>query len=227
VVRDLDPDIGAAVDFLKMQSVMSNIAEVAGLTLVLKTFDKNTLAHETLKNALQNIHCTADDMIWFYYTGHGYHAGDYGSGQFSGFLLDSEQIKIPLEWVHEKLLKHQSRFVLTMFDCCNYGHDNFTDTLLLKESLAQNYIALFGQAAGDIKISSNRAGYHAESWGDNKFGGVFTTSFLAALDEVTNLSQQQCSWEKVLLRAQQRTQQLAQQHHKSQIPHYEVNIRQY
>lgn len=221
VAETNDYNIGARADFPKMQQKMREIAEIVGLELQLHLYEKHVVQPQQLISDIKNFVCNEQDMVWFYYTGHGFQAYDYGSGQFTGFKIDTT--RFTLESVHSTLQKAKPRLLITMYDACNWRNFDFTEEVILAPSQKNAYLALFRQARGSIKVASNTAGYHQYSWGDSQKGGFFTNAFLEMLDEITATTPNP-TWQQLLSKTQNRTTQIALQYHKTQSPHYEINI---
>jgi Caspase domain len=219
-----DPMIGAQADFGKMQAEMKRIADIVGLDIVMHVYPKESTPPEVLAADLKGLVCGSDDMVWFYYTGHGSNAVNYNNGRFPQFIIKDK--KFEQEKVHEVLLSKKPRLLITMFDCCNFRTENEAEILLFDVKRA-NYIALFGEATGDIKIASNTAGVQSYSWGNAVSGGIFTISFLSALEDMTSLPYGKCTWDALLAKTQSGAQELAKASGKQQTPYYEHRISRY
>jgi hypothetical protein len=221
VAETNDYNIGARADFPKMQQKMREIAEIVGLELQLHLYEKHLAQPQQLVSDIKNLVCNEQDIVWFYYTGHGFQAYDYGSGQFSGFKMDTT--RFTLESVHATLQNAKPRLLITMYDACNWRNFDFTEEVILAPTQKKTYWALFRQARGSIKVAANTAGYHQYSWGDSQAGGFFTIAFWESLDALSATSENP-TWYTLLSKTQTRTTQIAQQFQKQQVPHYEINI---
>lgn len=219
-----DPQIGAITDFPKMQHLMTQIAETIDFQLDMKLFEKQATQPDSLINAIQKVKCEKDDVIWFYYTGHGYHAYDYGSGQYAGFRIGTNGFA--LEQIHDELKAHEPRLLITMYDCCNYRYFSQPNKIALKSTQSEYYIALFGNATGEIKMCSNRAAYHGTSYGSPETGGIFTAAFVKSLKQVTTGDLKNCNWNHLLEKTTQGTQLAAEADAKQQVPYYQIHLRQ-
>jgi uncharacterized caspase-like protein len=216
-------------DYPKIKNFMTQTASKAGLQLVAFFRKKSELNPALLQQALNQLDCSQEDVVWFYYIGHGYNDYETGSGQFSAFELTdaTETMGVPLEWVHQQIQRKKPRLSLIFFDCCNYQDFQMKQKVRLSDSDIQGFTRLFGQAEGYIKASSNRAGHLAYSWGNPQTGGIFTNAFLRALYDVILGNPQQCSWQNVMSKTQTYTTQQAILAGLKQSPHFEINIRQF
>jgi len=80
------------------------------------------LSPENCKKAVTDLRCGSEDLVVFYYIGHGTHASgddnDYPQ-MMMGCGWDQERKFIPLTWVHEQLKQKGARLVATIGMCCN------------------------------------------------------------------------------------------------------------
>jgi Caspase domain len=221
VAETNDYNIGARADLPRMQQKMHEIAEMVGYELRLHVYEKHKIQPNQFITKIKNFECNPNDVIWFYYSGHGFQAYDYGSGQFTGFKVDTT--RFTLEAVHAQLQKAHPRLLITMYDACNWRNFDYTEEVVLQPSQKSAYKALFHQVRGSIKVASNTAGYHQFSWGDPQTGGFFTSAFLESLESLTAHSSNP-TWQALLSQTQARTTQIANHYQKHQIPYYEINI---
>lgn len=130
---------------------------------------------ENCKDIVTNLICGPEDIVVFYYIGHGARAID-DKCQYPQMALAQyyEDMCIPLCWVHEELLKKHARFTMTIGMCCN----SYAEGLSAKEKVAfsvnqghsyvqmdaiSNIQQLFLKNKGDIIVSSSDKGQ--ASWG--------------------------------------------------------------
>lgn len=130
---------------------------------------------ENCKDIVENLRCNSEDIIVFYYIGHGARAtSDKSKYPQMALAQHFENKCIPLEWVHKELKKKNARLVITIGMCCN----SYAEGLSAKEKVAfsvnhgHSYVAmdavsniqqLFLENKGDIIISSSDKGQ--ASWG--------------------------------------------------------------
>lgn len=221
-----DKTIGAIKDYPAMQAQVREIASMTHMNIQEYFYEKKGITGEFLKNKIQNLSCKPNDVIWFYYTGHGFNA-EAGSGQFPGFELDGTNFA--QERVHQKLSQKGARLVITMYDCCNWHGKRPQHTgrkILLDAPLRENYFALFREAVGDVKVASNTAGFQKYSYGNPDHGGLFSETFRQVLDSQLKGSYEDCTWERLLSKTRRITSKRAAnlESPREQTPYYELNI---
>lgn len=126
---------------------------------------------ERCKREVTNLKCSPEDIVIFYYIGHGTHARNEDN-PYPQLLLGcdfSEEHKfIPLKWVHDELKTKGARLAVTIGMCCNviqsarakktptfgvnYGNVELTDTE--KKAIQDMFIGY----TGDILLSSASVG---------------------------------------------------------------------
>lgn len=130
---------------------------------------------ENCKDIVENLRCNSNDIVVFYYIGHGARSTIDKSRYPQMALAQHYENKcIPLEWVHKELKKKNARLVITIGMCCN----SYAEGLSAKEKVAfsvnqghtfvamdavSNIQQLFLENKGDIIISSSDKGQ--ASWG--------------------------------------------------------------
>ena len=150
-------------------------------------------SRENLLGLLADLNCASDDIVFFYYSGHGVHAAaDPGSFpqmclKYSGYQQDKF---VPVRIVDEELSKKNAQLRIILTDCCN----NIADWVSAKgyfegmgkaseitEVEAKYYRQLFSQQKGSVIITGSKKGQYSLC---NSNGGFFTVSFFAAMDQV-------------------------------------------
>jgi len=130
---------------------------------------------ENCKDIVENLRCKSNDIVVFYYIGHGARStADKSRYPQMALAQHYENKCIPLEWVHKELKKKNARLVITIGMCCN----SYAEGLSAKEKVAfsvnqghsfvamdavSNIQQLFLENKGDIIISSSDKGQ--ASWG--------------------------------------------------------------
>ncbi|GAB4333121.1 MAG: hypothetical protein OHK0038_09130 [Flammeovirgaceae bacterium] len=178
-------------DYEKMEVEFATMARANGMKMNRLFFHDYDFTKEKLKSVLENIHCEKDDVVFFYYSGHGARAaGDESKWpQLSmGMEPKTDVQHFPLAFVDEMLAEKKPRFRFLMADCCNKTVGGITSKTSrsfseVEESMKPSekaYRELFRKLKGKIICTSASPGEYALG---NEKGGIFTMNFLNALSE--------------------------------------------
>ncbi|MBR1786566.1 MAG: hypothetical protein IJ756_05325 [Paludibacteraceae bacterium] len=164
-------------------------------------FDGEDTKPEQCKEIITNLKCEKEDIVVFYYIGHGGRSiADNVKYPQLIFAQNYEEMCIPLMWVANELQKKNARLTLTIAMCCN----SFTQGLSPKNGISfgvekgsaefsKNEInaiqKLFLGYRGDITMSSSSIGQ--PSWGYyipqiNASMDIFTYMLIKNFTEYTN-----------------------------------------
>lgn len=128
-----------------------------------------TLTPQKCKDIVSSINCAPNDIVVFYYIGHGTH-GTVGGDVWPMMFMaqDNPNYLIPLKWVHDQLKAKGAKLTATIGMCCNvyqginrtstpsfgvnYGNTFLTDT---EKSAIQQ---MFLDNKGDFLLSSASPG---------------------------------------------------------------------
>lgn len=125
---------------------------------------------ENMKDVVKKLKSRPDDIIVFYYVGHGGRSINDKSDYPQMCVGQHDQNKfIPLEWVNQELKKKNSRFTLTIGMCCNSYSEGIKPKMQPTFSLnygatylSDNEISgiqnLFLKNKGNILVSSSKKG---------------------------------------------------------------------
>ena len=145
-----DANIGesVAVDYGRMSIEMTTIAKSIGYPIKKYFYygTKDKFSRGNLSAVISSLNCSQDDIIFFYYSGHGGRAAN-GNNKFPEMCLNvNEPLTVshlyPLMDVYQKLKDKNARLTLVMGDLCNsvingYFRDTNTSkgaTVLSKET---------------------------------------------------------------------------------------------
>lgn len=113
---------GRNVLYSRFVNVINAALHDAGYKSDIHDIYDSALSPEKCKSEVQNLRCDENDIIMFYYIGHGTHAASE-SNSYPQMLLGcdfSEEHKfIPLKWVHDELKTKGARLTATIGMCCN------------------------------------------------------------------------------------------------------------
>jgi Caspase domain len=217
VADDMDQGIGSSYDFGRMQSVAQDVATKSGLSLVPYYCKKSQTTSEQLVSKLVNLNCGSDDVVWFYYSGHGFNDG----GTFTAFTLPDGVKRFKMETVENKIKSKNPRLAIIMYDACNWisGSSNGVIANRLETSEA-SCKKLFRNSSGIIKVASNTAGERKFSYGNSSTGGFFTSAFVESLSETDG------DWNRLLASTKMQTQTKASAFNREQIPYCILTVNQ-
>ena len=168
-----------------------------------------------LERALSNLHCSPNDVVFFYYSGHGVHAeADPANGWLPQMCLNYESYDqdkfVPVTFVRDQLASKKARLSIIMTDCCNNEANWVSVKSILSEAKdAPNTSSLdvarlkklFYESQGTVIATSSKRGQY--SYGP-KEGGCFSVAFW---DEIYRVEQGQgnADWKSVMEETRKRT----------------------
>ena len=200
-----DPQIGKSVvyDYNSLSVEVNTIAAATGMKLKRYFYKDEYCNNKNLRNVLNQLSTNKDDVILFYYSGHGTRSAQDIS-EFPQMCLGShdDEDYYPLEKVLQKLMQQPARLKLILGDCCNsigarVNPKDYTTrsvTVLSKEP-TDAYNSLFANNQGFMIASSSKKG--EVSYGDEQSGGAFTFCFLRALNVYAKQGMT-TTWDKIM-----------------------------
>jgi hypothetical protein len=151
-----------------------------------------------------------DDVVFFYYTGHGLRT-DKSQTIWPSIYLPAKQEMIDVHDLVNTMITRPASLYITIADCCNnvvhdtHSSDGFSPPLFAKsQPLSRSaYKKLFLKSRGLIIASGSVPG--KRSWCTQK-GGVFTNAFLTSLRH--ELGAVNPSWNHILTQSKMLCQHL-------------------
>ncbi len=200
-----DTQIGASKDRDDINKLVSQIGENTCLQPSTTVIDGDSVApggggYDKVKSAIENLSIAPNDVVLFYYSGHGANA-DKGS-RWPGLGVEGQSTPrsrwIELAWVKETLISKHPRFFMAMADACNVlpgsggsrGH---------RGAQRSGYEQLFLDYSGYIIASGSIPDQY--SFGKEGVGGYFTQQFLKSLYKGLNSSSP--DWAGIMAQATQ------------------------
>lgn len=171
---------------LKIKGYSSDIIDIYG----------SSLSPQRCKEEIQQLQTNAEDIIVFYYIGHGSRSPQDSSPfpqMCMGAPWEKNNMWIPLSWAHETLKAKNARLTLTVGMCCNaiqnisaknaptfspcYGNASLTETEI------ENIQNLFLSQSGDLLVTSSSPGQCSYVCDQSGFD-MYTTILLGVFEEV-------------------------------------------
>lgn len=223
-----DKKLSSAVysDFEIMKKNFNFISQNIGYKLSTQTIGNAGFNSKTILNSLDTLKVEPQDLIFFYYSGHGFNEIQSNT-RFPIFQLnDFKQNKLLVDNVADLLKAKNARLCITFGDMCNNflpsGTKSMTRTIKIKGGFVSNDMnpvlhKLFLETQGYIKISSSEKSQYSNAYED---GSLYTKAFDKALEEAIDKNAE-ISWNTFLEDTQQRLEQLLP--NKLQRSIYEIN----
>jgi len=215
-----EPNIGRG-NSANSQLIFSEAEKVVaktGLNLVCYSLSGSNFKDYIVQNTINALNCQSNDVIWFYYAGHGTNSG----GKWPKLLIHGSGLF--LENIHNQLCKKGARFCISMADCCNFSYNSTTPRYYRRDSILENrvkenYIKLFMENKGDIIASGCIPGQFSKI--NNEMGGIFTNSFIEVMYN-NSKKEEEITWTNLFEKTKLLTIESARAVYQQQEPQYEV-----
>ena len=176
-------------------------------------YEQFNCSPQKLRECIKNFKCGNNDIVLFFYFGHGGRStqdkSDFPQMCLGKNYLNENSQWIPLEDVKNAIMKHNPRFLLIIGDCCNDADQGVSPKWGILTSASASEISntqkqgmkrLFLDSRGFVIASGSTKG--ESSWYNNTYpdgGGFFTTAFINELEDYTsNISN--TNWETLMKR---------------------------
>ncbi|MBO4850223.1 MAG: caspase family protein [Prevotella sp.] len=182
-----DPNIGESVceDNDRELDEIDDIAGYIGYKVARYVYNGSNCTKSNLMKVVNTIQTQSNDIIVFYYSGHGTHAPGQDNDKFPQMLLNSryEGDFVPVRLVAEQLDKKPHGLLLILTDCCNNivngvrpksALSQLQSTTIAKSSEAANYKRLFVESKGKIMATGCKLGQTSIALTK---GGLFSICF--------------------------------------------------
>jgi len=230
-----DPKIGKSVekDLDNIKNELGEIAYYLYMDVDVVGGIGRDANKRTLIEVLNNLQCGPEDIVFFYYSGHGARSIDDSSKFPQMTFRAGDDQAYPLYKADELIASKKPKFRLIMGDLCNSvspyisaKYDAGDGKSYVNEkggNPALVYQNLFENVKGGVIVSSSKAGETSQAWG---IGGAFTCCFLYELNELEN-DPANASWETLLERTKNTTlaeTREADKMKQGQTPVFEINL---
>ncbi len=137
-VDTTDPNVGS-MDVVGQKYLYSQWIDVVNAALAEKNYSSRIYKYsdsqtspKNCKEAIRGLNCDTNDIVVFYYIGHGGRSIEDKSKYPQMLLAQSTDERcVPLVWVYDELAKKNARLTLTIGMCCN----SYTAGMTAKESV--------------------------------------------------------------------------------------------
>lgn len=226
-----DPKVGVydRQDYMNMSIEASTIASATGMHLRDYYYKEGSCSNSNLVKVLENLNTSPDDVILFYYSGHGVRSANDNS-DFPQMCLGSHNDSdfYPLQKVMSKLDRQPARLRIVIGDCCNSIGAGVTSkdyntkgATVLTKSPADIYTNLFMNYKGTIIASSSKKGENSTTVNlkdGTPGGGAFTNCLLVVLQTYAAKGLNS-DWDEIFSQTQVITKDIAYQ-----TPVYNINV---
>lgn len=224
--------VGMTSDMKNMRNAIQIIVSSLECDYDEKVFDGNSCTKANITNYINQMDVEDDDVIIFFYGGHGTHAMNNESDPWPQMCMNTniESLFMPVASVDKLLESRNPKLRIILTNCCNKEQTGVSIKPLYAQASghtmqseynAEAFKKLFLDARGKVMMTSSKLGQY--SWcGPN--GGLFTNYLLDVFDAVgkNNLS---ADWKAVCESTHDKT--LACNSlpgGAKQEPYYEVNV---
>lgn len=164
-----DRKIGSSVkvDNDRASDEIDAIAGYIGYEVVDYVYNGSRCTKQNLLTVLNGLNCSSQDIVFFYYSGHGVHAAGGYEDKFPQMCLNSNipSMFVPARQVEEIIRSKNPRLRIVITDCCNDINsavtvkslmDGSKGVSLVKGNVADNYRRLFVNAKGKVMATSSK-----------------------------------------------------------------------
>lgn len=232
IANTFDESIGSACagDCGNVFTEIKNIAQVLNYKDNLVVLQDYDFSKQKLEEAITNLQCNTNDVVLFYYTGHGARAENDNSQwpQMSFNQNDENDSRnyVPLLRVFNQLKEKNPRLLIVLADCCNNISEQVLPqnvskgqtTVSDESNLVQVYKSLYNDLSGTILVSSSKPGEISIALKDQF--SLFTINFFGSMADALN-GKIEGNWNKLLSACEKRTSNFS---NGKQNPQFEINV---
>jgi hypothetical protein len=202
LIDSYDPSIGVSArsDLAHMRSFTYDVADQLDINLKETILAGRDHTYEKAVAAINNLEVNEDDIVIFYFSGHGYRT-DSKEDQWPALFFNYNQPGLDFNWAINTLKAKKPRFFLAIAEACNNVIDEqyapaIQPRMAAKQDrygIQSNFKSLFLDYEGSIVVATSKPGEFA--WGTD-FGGLYTTAFIQNL--YIEIREKYPSWESIL-----------------------------
>ena len=220
VANTNDPRIGYSVqkDVINLSSQVKDVATFLKIPLNYVEVSGANFSKKNVETAITNLKPGSNDIVIFYYSGHGYSIEQNTNQQYPQFDLRQSRFDdilvatLNASEVLDKIRAKGARLNLVLSDCCNSNlgmlkpeGKNFALTAKSLLSWDKSYCHnLFMNSKGSIIATAAKKGQFA--YGNTDVGGYFTSNFVTALEKYLSKFQTKTpTWDEIITETQATT----------------------
>jgi GH25 family lysozyme M1 (1,4-beta-N-acetylmuramidase) len=208
VANTLDPKIGAGVveNKANIASFLNSVQSLTGLNVASTEVDGANFSCKSVIDAISHLNISADDVVFFYYAGHGFRR-DSSQTQFPEFFCSAPgEVTETLSEAVASIKEKQPRLIIAIADACNRITEPPPAAAAQAPAFAVDrkgaLLHLFKDYRGTLIMSGAIPGEY--SWymtAGSSLGGFFTNQLLAAINQNINLKGPSVRWEAIAIDA--------------------------
>jgi hypothetical protein len=208
-------------DRKKQQAYFTKLAAKLEVPIVIKEILGKDMSRVNVLNKINEITPTKEDIVIFYYSGHGYSKEDGHLFPYLDLRPDKDipitkENELNMEEIYEIIKAKSGRLNLCISDCCNWHASasnakttNIANTRPSPVGLSvENMRALFMDPK-PTSLLMTAAAKGQVSAGNSADGGIFSGQFRDALQKFMSITYQNISWQQVTENAQLQTATIA------------------
>ena len=215
IADTLDKEIGSSCskDMKRIEETFRGLTNFLGIKYFPKTICGKEYSKKNVQTAINNLRPSANDIVVFYYSGHGFRLPEQSNRRYPFIKLktlhrsrlDVLNNSINMEDIFLSIKKKGARFNLVLSDCCNndifstnakgskpgktkgsgveWSEDNIRNLFLNKDPMS-------------ILMTSAQSGQKASS--NDDFGGFFSYFFKVSMENYCSKIKKNPTWDLVL-----------------------------
>lgn len=199
-------EVAVSKDLRNMQAFFREVAKQTKLKYQEHVYTGEIAYPEAILSDLRGLSITSNDVVAFYFSGHGNHRESKLSPWPDLYFTLADQ-GVDYEHICSILSDKHPKFLLAVADACNslvedqYAAPIVTQFEVKGGATGKNYKQLFLQQSGVIQITSSSVG--EISWALNR-GGAYTLEFIKSFKSEVG-KKRGASWESILNQAKRQT----------------------
>jgi len=219
VTNTNDKSIGNACKFDKARIIQtfSDLSNYLGVKLITDTIAGKIYNKKNVETAIKKLSPSANDIVIFYYSGHGFRK----SGQASLYPMidlrskpkdDYLKESLSMEDIYSRIKSKKARFNLVLSDCCNteVAATNAIASRPLQTkntgiNWSENNTRQLFLSRTPISLLATAANAGQKATCNSTFGGFFSWFFKSSMESSCSVLKTSASWDEVMQVAQKQT----------------------